>query len=476
MRNAHTHAPLVRVSLAILSGVLLAFSFPPFGTSVLAWWAIVPLLFAIEGRRARESFWLGFLAGLVFAAGRVGWFVFIFGPVAVGLLAVLAFWDGVFCALFSSAQRRWGIVGAALLCPVLWVGIEFFSGECYPLKFTWLCLGYSQAPNSITRQFASLLGMYGLSFVIVGASAALWAGLRRPRRTSRVIVGTACAAALIALPYAWGMASRTPKGQKTVRVAAVQCGPGMLGTFERLTRKAAAGGARLIVWPECAVFSKLLQDKQTLQRLRRLCRQTGAALVIGCKTQAPLSPSSFYNAAIILDPDGKLLGEYRKNVPIQFFNDGLPGRYTPAFATPVGRLAIAICYDMGYPYILRRAVRDGAEVIVVPTHDPPRWGPEQRIHASLTPMRAVELRRWVVRPSLFGISEIVDPWGRVVRISKGDRPQVLLADVETIDTRTVYTQGGWLLAPLCLLITALVLLAFCLPRRRERSCLKRVTE
>ena len=470
MTDDQTRPLAARIALSVLSGVLLALAFPTFGLPPIVWVAVVPLLFAVEGCRGRASYRLGFLAGLVFAAGRLWWLVTIFGPFAVALFAVLALWPGVFCAVFAAARRRWGILGAALLCPVAWVGMEFFSGECYYFKFTWLCLGYSQVANVVTRQFASLAGVYGLSFVIVGVNAALWAGLRPPWRVRRTATCAACAALLVSFVCLWGVTRRPPEQGRSVRVAAIQCGPDMWAEFERLSRQAATEGARLIVWPECAIFSKVLVNEDTLARLRSLCRQTDATLVLGCKTQAPAERSAFYNAAIILGPDGRLLGEYRKNVPVQFFNDGVPGRSAPAFPTPAGWLAMAICYDLGYSYVVRRSVQDGGQIIVAPTHDPPEWGAEQRMHAALTPMRAVEHRRWVVRPSLFGISQIVDPMGRVVRESKGRNPQMLTADVGLLSATTPYTRGGWLLAPVCLWITILLTLALLLVgRRRSRA-------
>jgi len=49
---------------AVLSGVLLALSFPKPGLSLLAWVAFVPLLWAVAGATPRQSFRLGFVTGI----------------------------------------------------------------------------------------------------------------------------------------------------------------------------------------------------------------------------------------------------------------------------------------------------------------------------------------------------------------------------------------------------------------------------
>ena len=69
--------------LSVVSGALLALSFPRYGHPAFAWVALVPLLVAVSGWRgnpglvpgqsARQAFWFGLVAGLVYFAGTVYW-------------------------------------------------------------------------------------------------------------------------------------------------------------------------------------------------------------------------------------------------------------------------------------------------------------------------------------------------------------------------------------------------------------------
>ena len=70
MKKARTFVPQ---SLAVLSGVLLALSFPPFNLSFLAWFAWLPLWAAIEQSHWKQGFRLGYITGLIYTLGTLNW-------------------------------------------------------------------------------------------------------------------------------------------------------------------------------------------------------------------------------------------------------------------------------------------------------------------------------------------------------------------------------------------------------------------
>jgi predicted amidohydrolase len=78
-----------------------------------------------------------------------------------------------------------------------------------------------------------------------------------------------------------------------------------------------------------------------------------------------------YNTAVLLSPDGKLAGKYRKvTLPRAEIENGIcPGDEYPVFETRFGRLGIMICYDGFFPEVARQLTNRGAEVIAWPV-----WG------------------------------------------------------------------------------------------------------
>jgi predicted amidohydrolase len=78
-----------------------------------------------------------------------------------------------------------------------------------------------------------------------------------------------------------------------------------------------------------------------------------------------------YNVAVMLGPDGKIAGKYRKvALPRGEIEAGLtPGAEYPVFDTRFGRVGMMVCYDGFFPEVARRLSDNGAEVIAWPV-----WG------------------------------------------------------------------------------------------------------
>ena len=78
-----------------------------------------------------------------------------------------------------------------------------------------------------------------------------------------------------------------------------------------------------------------------------------------------------YNSAVLLGPDGRLVGKYRKtSLPRSEVDAGVcPGHEYPVFETRFGKLGMMICYDGFFPEVARELANRGAEVIAWPV-----WG------------------------------------------------------------------------------------------------------
>ncbi|MGZ3591876.1 MAG: apolipoprotein N-acyltransferase, partial [Thermodesulfobacteriota bacterium] len=121
--------------LSLLSGILLILSFPNFVVEFLAWFALVPLLYAIEGKRPSRSFYLGCLTGIVSFLGIIYWIVVAvhtYGNIPLIpsvlilllLVAYLSLFIGAFTFLIRLIQMRSG-VQTFLFTPFLWVALEY---------------------------------------------------------------------------------------------------------------------------------------------------------------------------------------------------------------------------------------------------------------------------------------------------------------------------------------------------------------
>ncbi len=120
-----------------------------------------------------------------------------------------------------------------------------------------------------------------------------------------------------------------------------------------------------------------------------------------------------YNTAVLLGPDGKLIGKYRKVcLPHAEVEAGVaPGSDYPVFETKFGKVGLMVCYDGFFPEVARELSNRGAEVIAWPV-----WGCDPQ----LAKARAAENRVYVVSSTFMApkdgwmISAVFDPSGKVL--------------------------------------------------------------
>lgn len=469
---------------AVLSGVLLALSFPHYGHAAVAWVALVPLLLALcDVRAVGRAFRLGLVTGLVHFAGTIYWIGAVMAgygglpwPVAYLVLGLLVAYLALFPACFAAGMvlivRRNG-PGGLFAAPAVWVTTELGRIHLFG-GFPWELLGYSQAAVLPVAQVASLAGVLGVSALVVLVGAAVTYALRTPPR--RWLPLAAVGVVLLA-SVAFG-AWRLRDGMLVtagapLRVAALQGNVAqdekwdarrsndILAGYLGQTRRAAADGAALVVWPEAATPFAFELDARAAE-VRTAARETGAHLLVGSTLIEPAPDYRYYNAAFLIEPSGATGGVYRKQRLVPFgeyvplrealffvsplvegvagFSAGPGPRTLPVGGTEVGT---AICYEIIYPALVRDLVRAGSELLVTITND--AWygrsaAPYQ--HFQQASMRAVEQGRYLVRAANTGISGIFDPYGRALFRTALFEPAVVVGEVRLLDGLTVYGRIG----------------------------------
>ncbi len=163
------------IFFALLSGILLFLSFPKFGLGFIAWIAFVPLFIALRDvDLLRRALFLGWIAGLTAYIGIIYWITYVvvnYGhlPLYLGvmIMLLLACYLSLYIALFAAGMvylRR--KVPLYLVAPVLWVCLEYLKSKLFT-GFPWENLGYSQFNNIFFIQIADIVGVFGLSFLII---------------------------------------------------------------------------------------------------------------------------------------------------------------------------------------------------------------------------------------------------------------------------------------------------------------------
>jgi apolipoprotein N-acyltransferase len=508
----------------VLSGVLLSLAFPRYDLGWLAWVALVPLLVVIGDRGLPTAFLLSTITGLTFFPGIGHWLFEIKGYNLVHHVLwdlYLSLFFGLFGLLFAFISKRRGTAAALFAAPFLWVSVEYLRANMGFMAFPWGLLAHSQYQYQPIIQIAALAGVYGLGFLIAMVNAALTAliypvlpdirkgGLPSSISISRSArIGLAAPAVLLtaaALLYGYFVLSRPVTGQK-IKVSVVQgnieqhkkwdpkYGRFIMQTYTDLSLEASQARPDLIVWPEAATQKFIGEDPTLYSRVKKIGEKTGTYLLLGSSSRQKFKKDGakkveLRNSVFLISPEtgsrnqrydkiGLLpFGEYlpyKGTIPWSWIDIPNTPNYSPGtefivFKCPAFQFGSTICWENIFADLVRRFVKNGAQFIVNITNE--AWfgktaAPYQFV--SMSVMRAVENRVYVVRCANTGVSCFIDPHGRIIdRITDTTGRDlyvrgILTGTVIPSDYKTLYTRYGdwfvWLCmgGSLALLLVALI--------------------
>ena len=238
-----------------------------------------------------------------------------------------------------------------------------------------------------------------------------------------------------------------------MRIAAIQCGVSE-GHIDRNVAAAvswielaAAENCRLVVLPECSLTgygydsraaveqNAVAIDGPEIGQILEACTAHNIFAIVGFFERRG---GLLHNSAALVGPTG-LIGVHRKNHLPHLGGDRFverpPETSTSAFATEIGIIGIAICYEIRFPEIARTLALNGSEIIALPTN----WPVQSAILADhFTRVRAAENMVFFVAAnrndasggtSYLGHSQILDPWGGTLAFV-ADENAMLVADLD----------------------------------------------
>ena len=364
-----------RVLAAVVSGLLLALSFPPFESSQVAWVALIPLLLALlqgvgtavpavrrglgEASLPKKSFRLGYTAGLVFWLVTMSWMLRLFETSPAPAIVIVLGWVllSAYCALYSGVfamtvvwaagkigrEKLWQTVLLTVLIPVLWVGGEM-ARSILLTGFPWDLVGISQFRNVALIQCAQWVGVPGVSALVLLANTGLAFTMLRylPPREKRYRPHLELFIALMAIALCFrtgmGLVRQNTPADGGVEIAAVQPAIPQVkkwsqeqidlihSTVRRLTAQVLKDGGThpdLLIWPETATPYCVTEEGESKDLVVELSRN-GSPLLVGSMDVINLGQDSLcYNGSFLFDTNGVMVKHYNKQHLVPF------GEYVP---------------------------------------------------------------------------------------------------------------------------------------------------
>lgn len=497
--------PSLRYAASALSGVLLFACFPRLDWNLLVWLACLPLLVAVVSEpQLGRAYLLGAVAGVIFLAGSVYWFVGVMEEygrlspaLAVGamipfLILFSSFW-GVFGLLESWVARR-SIGLALMLSPFLWVALEWARTYYFVTGFPWNLLGYAVRSAGL-RQLASVTAVYGLSFLAVASSALIAAVLLGPRRPLRKSLRFGLPVWAVSLFVANRVLQPAPLPPRSNLALLVQPNvplneraydwapwrdPRPLEHLIDLSLASLpppgndSASPLLIIWSENSAPFIFNRDPIFRTAVENMARQAHGYVIVGATNFA--GDEKPRESADVLSPDGNLILQYDKIHLVPFgeyvpswlsgyagkitsqVGDFVPGSTYSAAQTSEGKIGVFICYEAIFPQLVRRLTPKGAGVLVNISDD--AWYGDSAAadqHLEMARLRAIESHRFLLRATNDGITAVIDPYGRVMEQLPRHRSMVLPGYFSYLAEQTFYTAHGDVFAGSCLSVSLALL-------------------
>ena len=476
--------------LPIIAGVLFVPALAPLSAWPLALLSIAALVYLMHRPSKQSAFLIGWLYGVGFFGGGASWVyvsINVYGqappPLAGALTATFCLGLAILTGLQMAFYRRCNSDRSPkpALFAAIWVLFEWLRSWLLT-GFPWLYTGYI-ALDTLAAGWAPLIGVYGLSFIIVGLSAAIgsWTLSRHhdlPKKWAAPILWTLII--LMGMPLAaikWTQDSSAPLttaiyqpniplekkwNRRYLHAIQQQYLDRSLPHFETVD---------LVLWPESALPSYRDRIDDYLNQVSTAAHQTDTTLITGIPTR---DERGSYNSIVAL---GQGVGEYRKQKLVPFgeyvpFEESLRGliqffdlpmsnfisgpNVPPILSAGDVRVASFICFEVVYPDFVYRGART-AEVLITVSND--SWfgrsmGPLQ--HLQMARFRALETGRPLLRGTNNGVSAIINHKGALVVSSPQFEELVITGEVQP---KTGLTPVMWLGSTPTLAFCGLLILA-----------------
>ena len=489
---------LPQLSVAIVGGLLLCLSFPPFGWWYLAIFAFGALAWVLtrETTTRAGGFGYGFLFGLVFYLPLLPW---ISGLVGAFPWIVLSIVEALFPALFgvlAVVVRR--LPGWPLWFAGLWAAQEWLKSTVPFGGFPWGVVGFSQTESPFLP-IAQLGGAPLLSFAVVltGFSLAAiafetlqWWRRGDHSRTAAppavVLPGVCISVVLLTTALAWPNVRQSGIGagdDQPITVAAVQGNVPRLGLdfnaqrravldnhvreTAALAREVRAGRSpqpMLVIWPENSSDIDPLANPDANQQISTAATAINAPILVGGVVAAPGytrdNPVST-NSVIVWNPGTGPADRHDKRI-IQPFGEYLPWRSFFSYLSPYAERAgyfipgtdtgvvqaagvpvgITTCWEVIFDRAARESVLSGAQLLAVPSNNATFDQAMSEQQLAFGRLRAVEHDRYVVVAGTVGISAVIAPNGHELARTAFFEPAYLDTQVRLKTQLTPATRWG----------------------------------
>lgn len=491
----------------VLTGLLLAFSFPPFAFPFVNCVALIPLLRRWLAAEDTRSIYLhSFYSFLIVFAVSFSWplrhayfstaFASLSGVLLIPMIMALPF------AAALPVKQKFGTATGLTALSSFFLAQEWFWSHG-PIAMPSALLGHTLADHLYLNQFADIAGVPGLSLWVLGMNLLLLLAFDASQATTKWRIAKPrpliLALLLLALPLGysqWRLMDVINTSDSAITALIIQPAPTpqawtatndtsrvhlLLAATDTALSKKPEAAPDLVIWPETAIPAPLDPTHQaaSLIPVQIWTNRTGIPLLAGAISHLPdvQDPSvAFANSALLFNPTTphqlyhkNRLVPFAEQVPFESLVQGLSflrveaggvagyqaGNAQPLFNFGDTRAGVLICFETLFGDYTRRYVKNGASVLIALSNIG-WWGPVPAPdqYLSLSRLRAIETRRSLIISTVTGPSAVIEASGQIRPLTSWMVPDAVTATVSIRNGQTIYTRFGDWISLLALVLSA----------------------
>ncbi len=484
----------IQLTISLLAGCLVPFSFAPFNIWPLAIIALVVLALLIKDQSLKNVLWRCWCFGVGMYGLGVSWiYVSISGfggapaPLAAFLVIIFVFFMAAFFSLPFYIFGRWfsrHTLSLFIAFPATWLISEWLRTWLLT-GFPWLFIGYGDLTNWLSG-WAPVVGVMGLS--LLSALTAGWIAqvIYKPKKSAGLIVGSIAVTGIWIAGFAlqkfeWTQISNVPTSiaivQPNINQEEKWQAEFREGTLDLLQKKTEPlWGHKIIIWPEAAITQIYSDAIPYLNEINRKASDSDSGLITGIIFDDQ-EKDVYYNSVVTL---GKAIGIHHKRrlvpfgeyVPIEALRNLIEFFNLPTSIISLGPeeqhglkiddmfISPSVCYEVAFPDLIAKNAQGSQLLLSVSNLG---WfGDSLGRHQfmQMAQMRALETQHYYAYSTNNGPSAIFDRKGRITTQTNAFEQTVLSSEIFAVNGSTPFMKFGSLPLIVISIVSVLLLRIF----------------
>lgn len=451
---------LFLLSFSVITSVLISY-----GLYFFIWIAFVPLIYFAFTRSYQKIMIFGIIYGLITSIFFFSWVYDANLEYKIKLYSLIIFIFTIYFLLFLTAitffSKKLKSKYIFLLPPVIWLLLMLIY-SLLPIQIYWMDFAIFQP---LMAPLIWYVGSYGITFLIILFNSLIaYYFIKKDKNLLFLLLFLIF---IIIFCFLYSNYSDFPHKEGKIKVALLQGNfpyswewrqqnsfGVIYSTYINMTYEASKQKPDIIVWPEYSLTDDIIKNKNIFAEIKSTAQSLNATLIVGAISY--VNEENYTDTAFVFKPDGPF-ETYDSIKPVFMETSVVKGKKNEPLSHGQYKFGITICNEESIQSITRTYVAKDAQFIVSMSNNQ-FFGRGRYIISQFTRLRAAENAKYLLRATNDGITQIINPFGKVIYSSEPKKQKILIGDIYVNSYKTFYTKHGNILVYLLMILSIFLIL------------------